>query len=145
MTGALPRHRDQAEVREKLGAAGWPLPVAMFDHTRWWGEDHMLTIAITFVVTLAAMFGVYWAIALGRKRPSRTCAAQAPRRRHWRGDGPLKSRLVKPAEQLSAIPAIDRLLRASSQVVAPLQQQLSMAALKMTLRDAVPGVRARCN
>jgi tight adherence protein B len=93
----------------------------------------MLTIAITFVVTLAAMLGVYWAVAL---RPE--AAEEDVLRKRLAGGtgastGALKSRLVKPAEQLSAIPAIDRLLRASTQVVAPLQQQLSMAALKMTL------------
>jgi tight adherence protein B len=92
----------------------------------------MLTIAITFVVALAAMATVYWAVVL---RPE--AAEQALLRKRLAGTATSsttarKSGLVKPGERLSAIPAIDRLLRASDHVVAPVQQQLTLSALKLT-------------
>jgi tight adherence protein B len=90
----------------------------------------MLTIAITFVVSLAAMFAVYWAIAL---RPE---AAEHDVLRKRLAGAPTataaKAPLLKASEHLSAIPAIDRLLRASSQLAVPLQRQITLAGLKIT-------------
>src|SRR5690349_21884014 len=92
----------------------------------------MLTITVTFLVTFAAMLTVYWAVVL---RPE--AAEQDVLRKRLAG-GPtapirsLKSRLIKENERLSAIPAFDRLLLAASAVVAPLQRQIGLAAMKIT-------------
>jgi tight adherence protein B len=91
----------------------------------------MLTIAITFIVSLAAMFAVYWAVAL---RPE---AAEHDVLRKRMAGAPTRAALaakalIKPAEQLSAIPAFDRLLRASGRLVGPLQAKIALAGLKIT-------------
>ena len=92
----------------------------------------MLTIAITFVVSFAAMFGVYWAIALRpdaaehevlRKRMAGAATAAAAAR---------KAPLIKAGERLSAIPTVDRLLRARTRLAVPMQRQLALAGMKMT-------------
>jgi tight adherence protein B len=44
----------------------------------------------------------------------------------------VKSPLVKSAERLSAIPLLDRLLQASSAAITPLQQQITLAGMKIT-------------
>jgi tight adherence protein B len=92
----------------------------------------MLTIAITFVVTFAAMLAVYWAVVL---RPE-AAEHDVLQKRLAGVPGPLasalKSRLVKDGERLSAIPAFDRVLRAANTVVAPLQQQITLSGLKLT-------------
>jgi len=92
----------------------------------------MLTITITFVVTFAAMLAVYWAVLL---RPEAT--EQDVLRKRMFGTPALAttathSRLVREAERLSAIPAIDRLLRASQKVVSPMQRQITLSALRIS-------------
>jgi tight adherence protein B len=92
----------------------------------------MLTITITFVVTFAAMLAVYWAVLLRpeatehdvlRKRLAGTPAAAKIA---------TQSRLIREGERLSAIPAIDRLLRASETFVSPMQRQITLSALRIT-------------
>jgi tight adherence protein B len=91
----------------------------------------MLTIAITFVVSLAAMFAVYWAVAL---RPE--AAENDVLRKRLAGAGAAaataKAPLIKATERLSVIPALDRLLRASSHISVPMQRQIAFAGMKMT-------------
>jgi tight adherence protein B len=91
----------------------------------------MLTITITFVVTFAAMLAVYWVVVL---RPE--AAEQQGLLRRLAGAPTAvatpRSRLVKEAERLSAIPAVDRALHAGERIVAPLQQQITLSALKIT-------------
>jgi tight adherence protein B len=92
----------------------------------------MLTIAITFVVTFAAMLAVYWAVLL---RPEAT-EQDVLRKRLAGTPAPATtathSRLVREGERLSAIPVIDRLLRASTKVVTPMQRQITTAGLRIT-------------
>ena len=92
----------------------------------------MLTIAITFVVTFAAMLAVYWAIVLRPEAAEHDVLqkrlAGAPRP----VSSVLRARLTKDGERLSAIPAFDRVLRAANMVVAPIQQQITLSALKIT-------------
>jgi tight adherence protein B len=92
----------------------------------------MLTIAITFVVTFAAMLAVYWAVLL---RPEAT-EQDVIRKRLAGRPAPAAtvthSRLVREGQPLSAIPAIDRLLRASQMVVLPMQRQITLSALRIT-------------
>lgn len=91
----------------------------------------MLIIAITFVVTFAAMLAVYWAVLL---RPEAT-EHDVLRKRLAGQPAPAprtQARLVREGEQLSAIPAIDRLLRASQKVVLPVQRQITLSALRIT-------------
>lgn len=91
----------------------------------------MLTFAITFVVSLVTMFGVYWAIAL---RPE--AAEHDVLRKRLAGAGTTaataKAPLIKATERLSAIPAMDRLLRAGSQLSVPMQRHIALAGMKMT-------------
>jgi tight adherence protein B len=91
----------------------------------------MLTIAITFVVTFTAMLAVYWVVAL---RPE--AAEQQGLLKRLAGAAPdvagTRARLVKEGERMSAIPAVDRLLRAGASLVAPIQQQITLSALKIT-------------
>lgn len=92
----------------------------------------MLTITITFVVTFAAMLAVYWAVLL---RPEAT-EQDVLRRRMAGTRTPAKSathsRLIRETERLSAIPVLDRLLRASEKVVSPMQRQITLSALRIT-------------
>ena len=92
----------------------------------------MLTITITFVVTFAAMLAVYWVVVL---RPE-AAEHDVLRKRLAGVPGPiasaLKSRLIKDGERLSAIPTFDRVLRAANMVVAPVQKQITLSALKIT-------------
>jgi tight adherence protein B len=92
----------------------------------------MLTIAVTFVVSLVAMLGVYWAVVL---RPE-AAEHDVLRKRLAGTPAPVKSRthsrLIREGERLSAIPVIDRLLRASEKVVSPVQRQLTLSALRIT-------------
>jgi tight adherence protein B len=91
----------------------------------------MLIIAITFVVSLAAMFGVYWTIAL---RPE--AAEHDVLRKRLAGASTAatvaKAPLIKATERLSAIPVMDRLLRAGGQLSGPMQRMIALAGMKMT-------------
>jgi tight adherence protein B len=92
----------------------------------------MLTITITFVVTFAAMLAVYWAVLL---RPEAT-EQDVLRKRLAGTPAPVKkathARLIREGERLSAIPVIDRVLRASQNVVLPMQRQITLSALRIT-------------
>jgi tight adherence protein B len=92
----------------------------------------MLTLAITFVVTLCAMLGVYWAFVLRPEAAQRGELAKRLVSTAAPAKSATRSPLVKPREELSAIPVLDRLLRASGQLIEPLQQQISIAGLKIT-------------
>ncbi len=91
----------------------------------------MFIILITFVVSLVAMFGVYWAIAI---RPE--AAESDVLRRRLAGAGAAataaKAPLIKATERLSAIPAIDRLMHAGVQLAVPMQRHIALAAMKIT-------------
>jgi tight adherence protein B len=91
----------------------------------------MLIIAITFVISLAAMFAVYWAIALRpetaehdvlRKRLAGTRTAATA----------TNAPLIKATERLSAIPVMDRLLRAGGQLSGPMQRLIALAGMNTT-------------
>jgi tight adherence protein B len=92
----------------------------------------MLIIAVTFVVTFVAMLAVYWAVLI---RPE-TAEQDVLRKRLAGSPAPsaqrTHARLVREGERFSAIPAIDRLLRASHSVVSPVQRQITLSALRIT-------------
>jgi tight adherence protein B len=92
----------------------------------------MLTFAITFVVSLAAMFAVYWAVVLRPEAAEHDVLRKRLAGTSMRAVLASKAQLIKPAEQLSAIPAFDRLLRASTQLVNPIQAKLALAGMTIT-------------
>jgi tight adherence protein B len=92
----------------------------------------MLTIAITFLVSLAAMFAAYWVIALRPEAAEHDVLRKRMVGAPTRAVMAARAQLIKPAEQLSAIPAFDRLLRASGRLVGPLQAKIALAGMKIT-------------
>jgi tight adherence protein B len=92
----------------------------------------MLTIVVPFVVVLSSLLAFYWLLVL---RPE-TAEHDALTKRLVQS-APAASKtgptaLVKSREVLSAIPMLDRALRASQRLIAPIQQQLTIAHLKIT-------------
>jgi tight adherence protein B len=92
----------------------------------------MLAVLITFAAALTGMFAVYWAFVL---RPEAAEQAALKKRMGNARTEPQRSAaapLIKPEERLSAIPILDRLLKASRSLSDPLQQKITLAGLKIT-------------
>jgi len=92
----------------------------------------MLTITITFLVTFAAMLAVYWAVLLRHEATEQDVLRKRLAGAPTPAKSATQSRLVREGERLSAIPVIDRLLRASQKVVSPMQRQITLSGLRVT-------------
>jgi len=90
----------------------------------------MMTLALPFIVVFTALISVYWAFVL---RPE-AAAQGALKKRLAAQPRALKAAttIVKAGERLSAIPTLDRVLHATSQILVPLQQEITLAGMKIT-------------
>ena len=105
----------------------------------------MAIVLVSFVVVLSGILGVYWLLIV---RPE-TQAQQAFWRR-LRVKGPsreVRSRLLKQAQQLSALPSLDATLRRAESMLRPLELLIEQSGSRVTvgtflLMSATCGVAA---
>jgi tight adherence protein B len=91
----------------------------------------MTTFAITFVVVLGVMLSVYWLLILRPEAAEYSALARRLRGETTASGRPAPS-LVKAVSRLSAIPLLDRLLRATAHVITPLQRTIALAGFSLT-------------
>jgi tight adherence protein B len=92
----------------------------------------MLAFMLTFAVALTAMLAVYWAFLVRPEAAEHAALKRRMRDGERRAQQVSDATLIKPEERLSAIPMVDRLLKASGQVIAPIQQRVTLSGMKIT-------------
>jgi tight adherence protein B len=87
---------------------------------------------ITFAATFGLVVGAYWLFIL---RPDEAESAALRKRLKAEGGPKIRKELVilKPAEKLSGVGTLNSLLEQMGRVVAPLQRDLNMAGMKITV------------
>jgi tight adherence protein B len=87
---------------------------------------------ITFAATFFLVVGAYWLFVL---RPDEAESAALRKRLKAEGGPKIRKELVilKPAEKLSGVGTLNTLLEQMGRIVAPLQRDLNMAGMKITV------------
>jgi tight adherence protein B len=91
----------------------------------------MIPAVLTFVLCIIIILGAYWGFVVG---PEDRAARDLRRRLHKdRSERPLTAQLIKKAQPLSALKALDALLLRSGYLTQPIQRLIAIAGLPLTV------------